>query len=241
MLAAGSFQLGDVWAAVGADEWSEVCAEAKAITRRRQGYPSLGGTLNAGDRRAIYSLVRFFGPSSALEIGTHLGSSALHIALALRRNGGDGTLLTLDKKDVNADEGPWAMVGAENSPQMMMEAIGMADAVRFEIGDSLEFLGSSAGRYDFCFLDGSHAAKWVYGEVQLLQRHLIGDAVILLHDYFPAGQRLWPGRRAHRGPFLAIERLKGEGAPLSVTPLGELPWPTKDGQRRSSLAILHRR
>jgi len=210
------------------------------MTRRRPGYPSLGGTLNEGDRRAIYSLVRFFRPKSVIEIGTHLGSSALHIALALRRNGGTGTLLTLDRKDVNAHDGPWAKVGAEKSPRRMMEAIGMADAVKFEVGDSLEFLGSSIDRYDFCFLDGSHSAKWVYGEVQLLQRHLIGGAVILLHDYFPAGQPLWSGRRALRGPFLAIERLIREGAPLSVTPFATLPWPTKDSQRRTSLAILHR-
>ena len=159
MLAASSFQLNDVWSAVKSDEWSEVSAEAKPITRRRPGYPSLGGTLNDGDRRAVYSVVRFFRPRSALEIGTHLGSSALYIALALRRNGGNSTLLTVDKKDVNAHDGPWAMVGAEKSPRMMIETIGMADAVKFEVGDSLKFLDSSMGRYDFCFLDGSHCSK----------------------------------------------------------------------------------
>ena len=241
MLAASSFQLNDVWSAVTDEEWSEVSAEAKPITRRRPGYPSRGGTLNDGDRRAVYSVVRFFRPRSALEVGTALGSSALHIALALRRNGGNGTLLTVDKKDVNAHDGPWAMVGAEKSPRMMMEAIGMADAVSVRGGDLPRIpRGSSVDRYDFCFLDGSHSAKWVYGEVQLLQRHLICGAPILLHDYLPAGQPLWPGRPALRGPFLAIERLKREGAPLSVTPLGALPWPTKDGERRTSLAILHR-
>jgi hypothetical protein len=40
------------------------------------------------------------------------------------------------------------------------------------------------------------------------------------------------------GPFLAIERFKEEGAPLTVLPLGELPWPTKLGSNTTSLALL---
>jgi hypothetical protein len=42
------------------------------------------------------------------------------------------------------------------------------------------------------------------------------------------------------GPFQAIERLRAEGAPLKVLPLGALPWPTKLGSNMTSLALLCR-
>ena len=40
------------------------------------------------------------------------------------------------------------------------------------------------------------------------------------------------------GPFLGTERLKAEGAKLTVLPLGELPWPTKYGSNLTSLALM---
>jgi hypothetical protein len=64
--------------------------------------------------------------------------------------------------------------------------------------------------------------------------------VILLHDYFPDLKPLWSNGRVIPGPWLAIERLKREGAPLTVKPFGALPWPTKLNSNNTSLALLLR-
>ena len=48
--------------------------------------PEMTGGVNLGDRKAIYFLIRGFKSSSVLEIGTHIGASTLHIALALSMN-----------------------------------------------------------------------------------------------------------------------------------------------------------
>ena len=81
-------------------EWPPVAAELErfAITT------SAGG-VNPGDRRALYYLIRGFRPARVLEVGTHIGASTVHIAAALRANGGSagsgGTLTTVDITDVN--------------------------------------------------------------------------------------------------------------------------------------------
>jgi hypothetical protein len=62
--------------------------------------------------------------------------------------------------------------------------------------------------------------------------------VILLHDYFPGLQPLWVDRNVIRGPWLAVERLRSEGARLKAIPLGRLPWDTKLGSQTTSLALL---
>jgi hypothetical protein len=42
------------------------------------------------------------------------------------------------------------------------------------------------------------------------------------------------------GLQLAVRRLRQAGWPLEVLPLGDLPWPTKLGTTRTSLALLGR-
>ena len=87
-------------------------------------------------------------------------------------------------------------------------------------------------------LDGDHAPSAVYQELPAALRVLQSDGVILLHDYFPALKPLWSDGAVIRGPWLAIERLRSEGAKIKAIPLGELPWHTKLGSRRTSLALV---
>ena len=50
------------------------------------GIPDMAGGVNSGDRRALYFLVRMLKPASILEIGTHIGSSTIAIALSALKN-----------------------------------------------------------------------------------------------------------------------------------------------------------
>jgi len=225
------------------DEWPAAQQELNRLMERDASAArgKTEGALNAGDRRALYHLVRARRPANVLEIGTHVGSSTIHFAAALRANaveGAVGRLRTVDIIDVNGPDAPWARRGMAHSPRQMVEALGMGEQVTFQAADSNDFLLTCEDSYDFVFLDGSHAAKDVYNEVQLVQRCLRPDALILLHDFFPDGRPLWPDSRALPGPWLAYSRLRREGAPVEVIPLGDLPWPTKLGSHRTSLAIM---
>jgi predicted O-methyltransferase YrrM len=198
--------------------------------------------VNSGDRRAIFYLIDFFKPTKVLEIGTHVGASTIHIALALFGKDyqkDDKFLTTVDIHDVNDPKTkPWVSFGSKHSPVEMITNMGYGEAVDFVTMKSLDFLKSSNEKYDFIFLDGDHSATTVYQEVPAALELLNPGGVILLHDYFPDMESLWDNARIIRGPYLAVDRLIKEGADFKAIPLGALPWPTKRGSNVTSLALL---
>jgi predicted O-methyltransferase YrrM len=200
--------------------------------------------INPGDRRAIYYLVRHLRPRSVLEIGTHVGTSTVHIAAALRMVQKDDPeqmhqITTVDISDVNDQAtSPWLKYGSLYSPAELAQRLGLDDRITFVTCKSLDYFASCSDQYDLIFLDGDHAARTVYQEIPRALVQLRREGVILLHDYFPALEPLWPGGTVIRGPWLATERLRSEGAEFTVIPLGALPWPTKLGSRTTSLAML---
>lgn len=203
------------------------------------------GGVNPGDRRAIYYLIHHLRPDAVLEVGTHIGASTLHIAAALSAAAGEGCapgkLVSVDINDINSTETrPWLKYGSAMSPAEMMREMGFDSFVDFITRDSHDFLVTCKDRFDFIFLDGDHAAGTVYQEVPAALNLLKPGGVILLHDYFPGLEPLWSNGSLIPGPFLAIERLRSEGARLRVLPLGGLPWPTKLGSHVTSLALLLR-
>ena len=80
----------------------------------------------------------------------------------------------------------------------------------------------------------------MYQELPTALRLLRPGGVILLHDYFPGAAPLWPDGVVIPGSWLAVQRLRDEGAKLQVIPLGDLPWPTKQGTNRTILAVVVR-
>jgi hypothetical protein len=167
-----------------------------------------------------------------------VGFSTLHIAAALPH---ESRITTVDIVDVNDPaEQPWRGSPKAYAPRDLMAAAGYAEMIRFEKGSSLDFLAETEDRFDFIFLDGSHDAEVVYREVPLALRVLEPGGVILLHDFYPDHHWLWDNKVVIPGPSLAVDRLKAEGAPLTVRPLGALPWPTKLGSTVTSLALLAR-
>lgn len=222
---------------VAAGEWPEVEDEISAF----QISESADG-VNPGDRRAIFHILRGLGVKSMLEIGTHVGASTVYAAAALARNCANGAgsprFTTVDLIEVNDGGGPWRQRGSHHSPKEMASRLGVGEWVRFVTSPSLEFLRSGEDRFDFVFLDGDHTASTVYQEIPAALRLLTRRGVILLHDCFPDLRPLWSNGIVIPGPWLAVGRLRSEGALIDVLPFGELPWPTKLDSCISSLALV---
>ena len=149
------------------------------------------------------------------------------------------TLLDVDIADVNDPVvKPWLDFDSKYSPVEMIENSGFANFVQFVTGNSLEYLSNCKQKYDFIFLDGDHRAQTVYREIPAALKLLKKEGVILLHDFYPDLKPLWSDGFLIPGPVLATDRLIAEKATLAVIPLGDLPWPTKLGSHKTSLALL---
>ena len=199
--------------------------------------------MNVGDRRALYHLVRHLRPERVLEIGTQAGASAVHLAAGLAAVHGatERRLVTVDIKEVNgAANAAWRAFGLPQSPADAMRRLGYDRLVEFRTGRSLEVLGERGESYDLIFLDGDHRLDTVAAEIPLALGRLSPGGLVLLHDFFPALRPLWPDGKVIAGPCLAVRRLQRAGWPLEAVPLGDLPWPTKLGTSRTSLALLGR-
>ena len=120
----------------------------------------------------------------------------------------------------------------------MIAALGLADRVTFVTEAAIEFMRSTQDKYDLVFLDGDHSGRAVYREIAASLRLLREGGVILLHDYFPNDEPLWSDGRVTPGPRAAIKRLQRECKGMDVIPLGDLPWPIKQGTNTTSLALL---
>jgi predicted O-methyltransferase YrrM len=201
--------------------------------------PDETGGVNPGDRRAIYYLIKHFKPKRVMEAGTHIGASTVYTAAALEE---DASMTTVDILDVNcALTQNWKKYGTKRSPVKMLESLGLAEKVEFVVGRSLDYL-PGAGKFDFIFLDGDHSQAVVHDEIPIALEHLNPGGAILLHDYFPNNEPIWPDYWAKciEGPYLAVEQLRSEGWKIRAIPLGELPWPTTLNSNLTSLAILIR-
>ena len=207
------------------------------------GIPDLSGGVNPGDRRAIYFLIKFFKPKKVLEFGTHLGSSSVSIALAMKNNNEKNQFFsTVDIKDVNDKFNKhWTKYNSKNSALENIKSIGMEKYVKFFVSDSIEFLKKQSEKFDFIFLDGSHRARDVYSEIYLSLNLLNKNGIILLHDYFPEGKSIWHDREALKGPYIGVKKVTKLNQNINVYPCKNFPWKTKLGTNLTTLAILYKK
>jgi predicted O-methyltransferase YrrM len=203
---------------------------------------STEGGMNPGDRRALYYLLRHLRPQRVLEIGTLAGASTVHLAAGLADawpESSDIRLLTVDIVDVNDSErAAWRRLGLAQSPRQAMERLGLGGLVEFRTARSLDLLTQSGEPFDLIFLDGDHRLQMVVAEIPAALGRLRPGGFLLLHDYFPGLRPLWPDGKVIDGPARAVRRLQRAGWPIRALPLGELPWPTKQGTSGTSLALL---
>jgi predicted O-methyltransferase YrrM len=204
-------------------------------------YEDIYGGVCPGERRAIYQLIAWVKPRRVLEIGTHIGASTLMIAQALKSHAGPGgQLLTGDILDVNnPEQGAFRSLGTL-PPRDALRELGLQDRVRFEAKPALQLMRSLDQKFDFVFLDGDHSAAAVYKEVSVALDILAPHGLILLHDFYPKGKKIYPNGMIVPGPFLAAQRIHSELPTLNFVTLGELPWETKQGVRQTSLALVSR-
>lgn len=213
--------------------WSDDNAAISAIFGNRDEF----GGVNPGDRRALYTLIATLKPVNVLEIGTHIGASTLYIARALK-TAGAGRMTTVDILDVNDANASWRDHAVPSCPLENAKTLDCENVITFVTSPSQKFMGSTDQKFDFIFLDGDHSAATVYAELELALRCLAPNGVILLHDYYPEGKALFPNGSIIYGPYRALERIKNETPALKICPLGNLPWPTKQGTHTTSLALI---
>lgn len=124
--------------------------------------------------KLLYLLARAGNARSIVEFGTSFGLSTLHLAAALRENGG-GRLITCEF------ESSKLAIARDN-----LAAGGLADLVEFREGDALETLASDLPEtIDLLLLDG---AKSLYMDVlALVESRLRPGAVVVADntDYCP--------------------------------------------------------
>lgn len=142
--------------AIGSD-W----AEDGAILYKL-GMPDMTGGVNRGDQRALYYLARRLKPTSVLEIGTHIWSSTVALALAAAR--GKAQITTVDIRDVNEEAArPWEIAQSPASLASLLKVIGLANRVQFKVSTAIEILGKADNMlYGIFLLDGEHSAVAVY-------------------------------------------------------------------------------
>jgi predicted O-methyltransferase YrrM len=167
----------DMDAAVG-----DLSAEEQArLMRSKSDYPDLYGrfkdlplAVSKETGALLYMLARGSGASSIVEFGTSFGISTLHLAAALRDNGG-GRLITSEFEPSKAARA-----------RKNLEAGGLIDLVEIREGDALETLKVDLpATIDFVLLDG---AKALYPEIlSLVEGRLKRGAFIVADnaDYSP--------------------------------------------------------
>lgn len=122
--------------------------------------------------RLLYICARTRNASRVVEFGTSFGISTIHLACALRDNGG-GTVIGTELESSKAARAQEHLIAA-----------GVADFVEIRVGDALETLRDGVdGRIDLVHLDGAFS---LYRPVlRLLEPHLQPNALILAENGTP--------------------------------------------------------
>ncbi len=150
--------------------------------------------------RLLYMLARSCGARNVVEFGTSFGVSTLHLAAALRDNGG-GRLITTEFEASK-------MARAKQN----LEAAGLADLVDFREGDALQTLqGDLPDTIELLLLDG---AKSLYSDIlKLVEGRLRVGAVIVADNANFCPEYLTTVRSASAG-YLSVPM--GDNVELSV-------------------------
>jgi predicted O-methyltransferase YrrM len=110
----------------------------------------------------LYSLVRHFRLSRALEVGTFIGKSTFAMAAAMDDGGHPGEVFTCDMS--NSLDLPWS---------------GRTQITQFKATSSTAMLEKLDGVFDFAFFDGRIQPQ----EIGRLEQLLAPDAIIALDDF----------------------------------------------------------
>jgi len=115
------------------------------------------------------------GRRCAIEIGTHMGASAVVIAKALRD---DGLLFCVD---------PWEKRHRLENPSFLicrreLRRNGLEESVRFKRGTSVEVQHLLPVNADFIFVDGDHSREGIATDWRIVQAVLGLGGIACFHD-----------------------------------------------------------
>lgn len=158
---------------------NQICKDfnwpAKALTAYSRRDKILGkdrgnpvGTHFTSDGKLLYALVRHLKPAMMLEIGTHFGGSATHIAAAMDLNG-SGALYTVDIEETSGRHIP-------------AEYQDFVTVVHANIDHYLPQLVNQKMTFDCIFEDGAHSEGQVHNIYKYLPLIMNEGGYIISHD-----------------------------------------------------------
>lgn len=121
--------------------------------------------------RFLYALIRWLSPIHVVEVGTHLGMSAVWMARALQENGDGGRLTCIDPFC-------WREEAQEASWNANIDACGVRDTVTLIKGRSQEV--EWPARVDFAYIDGNHTYEVCKHDIQRAVD--LGATCVAIHD-----------------------------------------------------------
>lgn len=215
------------------DLWGRIAAQCGSV--RRNSTPQ-------DDCMILYTVARAVAARRALEIGTHLGYSTLHLAAGLAGNGGDGRLTSVDRYDVNDEAAaPWRAYGEDISGADRLRRLGLDKAVEYVVSPSAEYLQNCRETFDLIFIDGDHSEVGAYFDILYALSRLADDGIILLHDFHDPDDPDLAHSHGQFGVFWALHRLQRHIPDLTVVRLKDVVAPTTTGNAPTSIAVLTRR
>lgn len=122
--------------------------------------------------RFLHDLIRWLRPTSVVEVGTHLGISAVWMARALQENGGGGRLYCIDNfcwREEPNQERDWFRHTSECA---------VGDVVSLLKGRSEEVAWPE--RVDFAYIDGNHSSQVCRHDTEKARR--LGATCVCLND-----------------------------------------------------------
>ena len=150
----------------------------------------------------LYMLARASRAATIVEYGTSFGISTLHLASALRDNGGG------------------RLVGSEFEPSKVAKAreniaaAGLADLVEIREGDALETLKDVGGKVDLLLLDG--AFSLYLPVLKMLEPRLSAGAAILGENAFDPAYQDYVRKAANGYLSRALALDEGRGNEFTV-------------------------
>lgn len=153
----------------------------------------------------LYQVARSVGAKRIVEFGTSFGVSTIHLAAAVRDNGGG------------------LVIGSELEPSKVAKAqrnideAGLTEFVEIREGDAQETLKDPGGSVDLAFLDGY---EHLYLPIlQMLSPHLRQGAVVLADNIFTFRKAMRPYRAFVEDPangFCSTTLMLKDGTEYSV-------------------------
>lgn len=121
----------------------------------------------------IYALIRKFGISSFLEIGTGRGYATICAAKAMSDSGIAGRITTVDPQ-----------LSAENKQMIMRFPPNWTSLIEFKAGRSVDVVPSLQGKFDLVYIDGDHSYEGTKADWEMTKDRF--NMFLLFDDYHMA-------------------------------------------------------